>query len=213
MVFRFLQSRCQTAGGNLTLSDLEEARSQFLSRFPNAFDFFDKVNHSCMEASASAAPDAFGRESMLASLLFVCGQKAARRAFEMQVARFGDQWLNQFFSGVAQWVRQRVPTADDRLMKLYAATAVRVGGRLSIADLIRQDAVRTVVRECLAPLSGTATSPDLAGPLSDEVSVHIATARGIPKPDISKVTEQQVRNFLTWLSPQAQLVLSGANAG
>jgi hypothetical protein len=209
MIFRYLQSRCQAAGGNLTAADLESARTQFLNSFPNAFNFFDAVNQRCMEASASAAPALLAQESILGSLLLACSQKAARTAFDMQVSRFGDVWLNQCFGGVAQYIRQNVcATADERLFKLYGRVAMKAGAKLTVADMLKDDGVRAVMRECLAPLVAADAADALGAALSDVVSLHIATQRGIPKPDISKVTEQQMRSFLAWLPPQALLALS-----
>jgi hypothetical protein len=210
MIFHNLQSRCQTAGGSLTAADLEDARSHFVHKLPQALEFFSMINQTCMEASAATAPDSFARDSVLATLLMACGQKPARRAFDMQMGRFGNVWLAQFFNGLAIFVRERVPTADARLIKAYAVAAVKFGAKLSIPDLFKQDAILATLRECLAPLVHADAASDLAAPLSDQVSVHIATQRGIPKPDLSKVTDQQMRNFLTWLPPQAMLVLSGA---
>ncbi len=213
MIFRFLQSRCQAAGGNLSAADLESARTQFLNSFPNAFNFFDTINQRCMEASASAAPALLGQEAILGSLLLACSQKAARTAFDLQVVRFGDVWLNQCFGGIAQYVRQNIcPTADERLFKIYGRVAMRVGAKLTIADLLKDDATRAVLRECLAPLVAADAQDALGAALSDVVSLHIATVRGIPKPDISKVTEQQMRSFLAKLPPQVLLALSGTGS-
>ena len=64
----------------------------------------------------------FSRGKILATVLLAVAQKAARSAFPNQVTRFGPQWLDQMFGGLALCIRQNVcPTADDRLMKAYAA--------------------------------------------------------------------------------------------
>jgi hypothetical protein len=212
MLFRFLHSRCQSAGGKLTAADLEQARSQFINTLPNAFDFFQRMDQFCMVASGSTAPDSFAKDSILATVLMACGQKPARRAFEMQLTRLGAVWLNQFFGALAHLARQQVATADERLVKAYAVAAVKFGAKLSLLDLLKQDAVQAVVRECLAPLVAPNAPAELSGPLSDLLSEQIARQRGIPKPDISKVTEQQMRNFLSWLPPQAMLALNSAMA-
>jgi hypothetical protein len=166
-----------------------------------------------MEASQSTAPAVFAQDNILGSLLSVCGQKAARTAFDMQVGRFGALWLQQFFGGVAQYIRQHVSaTADERLMKIYAAASIRYGAKLAVTDLLKDESVRAILRECLAPVVAADAPDTLSAPLSDAVSLYIATQRGIPKPDISKVTEQQMRNFLMWLPPQIILALSGSSS-
>ncbi len=209
MIFRYLQSRCQSAGGTLTQADLDAARSHFVSTFPNVFEYFEKVNHNCAEASGSTAPDGFSKELILATLLMVCGHKPAKRAFEMQMGRFGTAWLNQFFGGLAEQIRTRVPDVDDRLSAAYAQSAITFGAKLSYSDIFKEASFQAILRECLLPvLSGDAAST-LAGPLSDGISMYIAVQRGIPKPDISKVTEQQMRNFLSQLPAQFTLSLTG----
>jgi len=211
MIFRYLQSRC-AASGSLTAADLDAARAHLAQSFPNAFSFFETVNQRCMEASAATAPTFFAKENILASLLFVCTHKAARSAFPNQITRFGPPWLNQFFGGFAEYIRQNVcQSADDRLMKVYAGAAGRHGAKLTVSDLFNDDGARRIMHECLAPFMLPDAPATLAAKLSDVASFHIAAARGIPKPDISKVTEQEVRNFLTWLPPQVNVSFSGGS--
>lgn len=208
LIFRYLQSRCQAAGGSLTQADLEAVRSQFFQSLPNAFEFFEQSNQRCMAASASTAPAMFAREALLSTLLAACAQKAARTAFPMQITRFGSVWVGQFFNGLALFIRQHVCTdADERLRKIYAVEAVGKGVKVAVADLLQNDEVRRVLRECLAPLLGPGAVDKLAGPVSHAVSVAMAVERGIPKPDISKVTEQEMGSFLGWLPPQVNLAL------
>jgi hypothetical protein len=212
MVFRYLQSRC-AATGSLSAAELEAARSHLLQSFPNAFSFFENVNQRCMEASAATAPTFFAKESILGALLFTCAHKAARSAFPNQITRFGPSWLNQFFGGFAEYIRQTVSqTVDDRLMKMYALAAGKLGARITVTDLLNEDGVRKIMHECLVPFMVPDAPTTLASKLSDVASFHIAAARGIPKPDISKITEQEARSFLTWLPPQVNVALSGADA-
>src|ERR687884_427767 len=108
MVFRYLHTRCQAAGGMLSAADLEAARTHVIGSFANGFGFFETTYLRCMEASAPTSHAHFGRDTILASLLLACGHKAARPAFPTQVTRLGDTWLTQFFGGVAQYIRQNV---------------------------------------------------------------------------------------------------------
>lgn len=214
MVFRYLKTRCQSTGGNLSEADIEAARMHFLASFPNAFNFFDSTNQRCMEASGGTAPAPFQQDAILGTLLLACGQKAARSAFDLQVTRFGAPWLTQFFGGFAQYVRENIcADADARLYKLYATAAVKYGSKLTVNDLLKEEPVQRVMRECLAPVVAADAPATLSAPLSDTISMYIATQRGIPKPDISKVTDQQVHSFLGWLPPQVLLALSGTGPG
>jgi hypothetical protein len=211
MIFRYLHSRCAASGGTMTAADLDAARVHMSQSLPNAFNFFEAINQRCMEAAAATAPTFFAKENILASLLFTCGHRAARSAFPNQITRFGPPWLNQFFGGFAEYVRQHVcASADDRLIKAYAMAAAKYGAKLGITDLLKEPSTLEVMHECFAPLM-LADAPTLyAAKLSDVASFFIAAARGIPKPDISKVTEQEVRSFLTWLPPQIQIALHAA---
>jgi hypothetical protein len=212
MIFRYLQSRCAANGGTLSTADLDAARIDLVQSFPNAFNFFDTVNQRCMEASGATAPTFFAKENILASLLFACGHRAARSAFPNQIARFGSPWLNQFFGGFAEYVRQMVcTTADDRLVKAYAVASGKLGAKIAVTDMLKEPAALQVMRECLAPFQLPDAPMTQASRLSDVASFHIAAARGIPKPDISKVTEQEVRNFLTWLPPQINVAINAAS--
>lgn len=211
MVFRYLNGRCQAAGGTLTAADLDAARTHVLGSFANGFSFFESTYQRCMDACGPTTPAHFGRENLLATLLLSCAQKAARPAFPNQVQRFGDPWLHQFFGGVAEYIRQKVcPTADDRLVKIYAEVSSKLGAKLTVSDLMRESNVKRLLVECVMPLISADAPEDVAMQVSDVASDFIAKQRGIPKPDISKVTEQETRNFLTWLPPQLQMAL---NAG
>jgi hypothetical protein len=211
LIFRHLQTRCQTAGGHLTMADLETARAQFFHSLPQAFAFFEQSNQRCMEASVGTAPAVFATETLLATLLMTCTQKAARTAYQMQVTRFGNVWLSQYYAGFATYIRQHVMTdVDLRLRKVYSALAVAKGAKLLIQDLMQDETVRKVLRDCLAPFMVPSAGDRLAIPVSDVVSQSIALQRGLPKPDISKVTDQEMRGFFTWLPPQVAVVLGAA---
>jgi hypothetical protein len=204
LIFRHLLTRCEAAGGQLSMADLEVAKTQFFHGLPGAFPFFEQSNQRCMEASASTAPAVFATDTLLATLLLTSLQKAARTAFQMQVTRFGDTWVRQFFNGLAAYVRQHVCTdADPRLRKIYAGLSVAKGAKLAITDLMQDETVRKILRECLAPFLRSDAGDRLAIVSADQVSQVIAMQRGIPKPDISKVTDHEMRAFLTWLPSQA----------
>lgn len=211
LIFRHLMTRCQAAGGQLSAADLETARAQFFHSLPKAFAFFEQSNQRCMEASASTAPAVFATDNLLATLLMTCAQKAARTAFQMQVTRFGNVWLTQYFNGLAVYIRQSVcADADARLRQVYATLAVSKGYKLAIPDLVQDETVRRILRDCLGPFMSPTAGDRLAVPVSDTVSQSIAAQRGLAKPDISKVTDQEMRGFFTWLAPQLNVVLGSA---
>jgi hypothetical protein len=209
MVFRHLRAVCEGRGGTLTLADLDTAQSQGKRSFAGASGFFEATHARCMQASAAGAPSMFARENILSSLLFVCGHKAARPAYAAQVTRFGEVWLNQYFDGMAEFVRRAIcADADDRLRQVYAALSGELGARLTINDLMREKQTRAILQECVAPLFAPDAPDRFAAPMSDLVSEQIAAQRGIPKPDLSKVTEQEMRKFLGWLPRQMHVALT-----
>lgn len=210
-IFHFLKMRAEAQGGTLSIADLGGLRTSFLVSLPKAANYFEGVDRQYMEACASAAPEYFSRGTILPTLLSACSNKAARSAFP-QAERIGANWLNQLFGGIAKFIHQNVcADADDRLIKAYLEVAGRVGAKLVVADLINDDATQKVLRECLAPLVARDAQERLAEPLSDAVTAHIAGKRGIAKADPSKVTEAEMKKFLSFLPVQLSIVL-GASA-
>ncbi len=208
-IFRFLQGRCTAGGGTMSSAELEAARIHFLENLPAGMAFFTSANQLCMDASLGSAHAPFDRERILATLLLACSQKAARSAFPHQIERFGDAWLAQFYNGLAEYLKATCANdADARLMKLYFKFAVSRGAKLESAEMLNNEPIRQVLRELVAPLMAADAVETHTISLSDAASRSIATARGIPSPDISKVTDQEVRNFLTWAPPQLSLGLA-----
>jgi hypothetical protein len=76
-----------------------------------------------------------------------------------------------------------------------------------------EEATQRVVRECLAPFLTPDAPTLMSARVSDVVSTFIAAERGIPKPDLSKVTEQEMKAFLTWLPSQVNISLTAVGAG
>ncbi len=209
MLFQYLEAKCGSAGGSLSAEDLKAAHMQFFQSLPKVHGFFETVNQTCMEASESKAPTLLAQDTILATLLFTCNEKAARHAFPLQIKRFGDVWLRQFFSGLAEYVRKTIcNAADAQLIRAYMETAAKSGADLSISDLMREPEIQNVLRACHMRFLRPDASEALSKDLSDVVSVVIAEQRGIPHPDLSKVTEQEARSFLVWLPRLLFLVLS-----
>jgi len=211
-VFLFLKSRAEAQGGTLSVADLGALRQQFLAGLPKAANYFEGVDRLYNEASAAAAPDSVSRDHILGTLVFVCSHKAARTAFP-QAERIGANWLNQLCGGIAHYIRQNICTdADDRLTRAYFEAAGRLGAKLVVADLVGDEGVQRVLRECLAPLVGKDAVERLAEPMSDAVNSHIAGKRGIGKADPSKVTEAEMKKFLAFLPPQLTLAFGNLAA-
>jgi hypothetical protein len=211
MVFKHLHALCEKQGGSISSAELDAARSQVLRGYVGAFNFFESCHQNCMDASAASAPALFSRDTILASLLSAGSHKAARPACPNQISRFGEVWLAQFFNGLALYVREHVcPTADKRLNDVYAVLCVKLGAKLSMEDLLKDKNAGVILREAVAPLLAEGAPGLLASKLSDVVSQSIAAQRGIPKPDISKVIDSEMKNYLTWLPRQLHVALAEA---
>ena len=211
-IFLFLKTPAEAQGGTLAVADLGALRQQFLASLAKAANYFEGVDRLYNEASAATAPDSVSRENILGTLVFVGCHKAARTAFP-QAERIGVNWLNQLCGGIAHYIRQSIcADADDRLMRAYFEVAGRLGAKLVVADLIGDEGVQRVLRECLGPLVAKDAMERLAEPLSDAVNSHIAGKRGIGKADPSKVTEAEMKKFLAFLPPQLTLAFGSQAA-
>jgi len=211
-IFHFLKARAQAQQGTLSESDLGTLRQQFLASLPKAANYFEGVDRQYSEAGKATASECVSRENILATLVFACSNKAARTAFP-QAERIGENWLNQLCGGVARYIRQHVCSdVNDRLSKLYFEVAVKLGAKLVVADLLSDEGVQRLLRECFAPLVARDAADRVAEPLCDAVNSHIAGKRGIAKADPSKVTEAEMKKFLAFLPPQLAIAFGAPAA-
>ena len=211
-IFHFLKTRAEAQGGTISLEDLGVLRQQFLASLPKAANYFEGVDRQYNEASGAAAPECVSRETILMTLVYACTHKAARTAFP-QAEHIGANWLGQLCGGIARYIRQQVcPDANDRLTKAYFEAAGRLGAKLVVADLMADESVQRVLRECFTPLIARDALDRVAEPLCDAVNSHIAGKRGIGKADPSKVTEAEMKKFLSFLPAQLTLAFSSQAA-
>jgi len=208
VVFRDLHARCVAAGGNLSLAELESAQKHFLESFVSNFSVFETIHADCLQASGGTAAPIFSRDKILASLLLACTDKAARYAFSVQVAHFGQSWLEQFFDGFAQFIRDSIlPSADQRLIAAYVGAAGRMKSRLSIDAFLKQHDVQLVLRECLAALDKDGAVDTMAAKAGIVINNAIALRNSISGPDLRKVTDNEMKRFLVTASWQIDSVL------
>jgi hypothetical protein len=210
-IFHFMKTRADAHGGSLSAADLNSLHAQFLASLPKAAHFFEEVDRQYAEACGGMAEEYFSHDSILVTLLSVCIRKAALKAFP-QVELMGGNWLNQFLGGVARYIREHAcADADDRLTKAYFEAAARLGAKLQIVDLLGDEAIRRILKECFAPLVARDAVERIAESFCDTVNLHVATKRGIGTADPAKVTEGEVKKFLTLLPPQLTIAF-GAQA-
>jgi hypothetical protein len=185
IIFRDLHARCMSAGGHLSLSELENARRRFLANFPSGFDLF-----------------------ILSTLLRACSERSARHAFARQAEHFGPTWIGWFYDGLAQYVRDRASvSADRRLIKAYVAAATRHGHDLSFRHLLIDGEVQNVMRECVT-IFGAPNAPEtVVCDLGNFINSFTAERGHIGGPHLSKITDRQTQLFLTLLPCETHTVL------
>jgi hypothetical protein len=138
-IIHFFEDAGGRPRGTLSKSDLAALRQHFLASLPKAASYFEGVDRQYNEASAATAVEYVSRENILATLVFACNHKAARTAVP-QAEYIGVNWLNQLCGGVAQYIRQHVcADLDDRLTKAYFESAVRLGAKLVVVDLLSDE--------------------------------------------------------------------------
>lgn len=206
-IFGYLKARAEVQGGVLSPADLEALHTQFLASLSNSASYFETIDRQYMVAAGATAADMLSRDNILATLIFAVSHTAARMAFP-QAERFGGQWLDEFCSGIAQHVRLRIcADADNRLLKAYFDLAGRLGAKLVVKNLLSDDAVLSVLRECLMPLINKGAAAAVCERFCDDVNGYIAAQRHIVTPDPAKITQAEARKFLVFLRSQSATFL------
>ncbi len=213
IIFRGLRAQCVASGGNLPLEALDSFYSRFIESFSSGFDLFESMHHRCMEASLGIAPMPFARSEILATFLRACGEKSARAAFSFQVERWGMEWIDQFFTSLAHYVRQHVHTnIDARLIDAYAHTATIPKVTLTISELLKQEPVQQLLLDCVTAAFEVPGAPDsIAKELCDCINNFIAGERGVDGPHVCQVTEDQTRRFLALLPRHLRASINAAS--
>ena len=208
IVFRSLRAECAASGGSLSLKEVEALHSRIVGSFSSGLDLFELGHHRCMGASLSLANMPFERDKILATLLRACGEKSACAAFSPSVERLGEDWINDLFDSLAQYVRERVRTnIDIRLVDAYVDTATIPLIKLTIDELLNQGSIQRALLECVTVFEAPGGPEALAKDVCDYVNKYIADRRGIGGPHVCKVTESETQRFLTLLPPQIRATI------
>jgi len=163
-----------------------------------------------MIASGVSIETLFSRDKFLVTLLRGCGEEAAIHAFSLQIARLGSVWTRGFFESFAGYVRQSVcVNADMRLINTYAVAAGLPKIEISTEVLLKLDAIQRILRECIGAFDLPEARVELVCNYINRVS---AGREGIGGPHISKITEDQVRTFLTLLPQEFNVRVNSVNS-
>jgi hypothetical protein len=209
VVFRTLRAQCSASGGNLSLEDLERYYSQILYSFSSGVDLFELRHHNCMGVSLGIAEMPLARSKILATLLRACGEQSARAAFALQVKLLGTEWIGQFFASLAEYVRQHVHSnIDGRLINAYVETAMIPKMKLTIRELLNQEAIKGALIDCVTTFETPGEPESMVKEVRDWVNHSIASKRTVGGPHPCKVTEDETRRFITLLPRQLRATLN-----
>lgn len=207
-IFHYLRHRCQENGGSLSVSDIDSARIVFFDNIPKAGNYLESVHDQCVKASHGSAPELFSRENILSSLLFRIGHKSALAAFQIQTHDLGANWIKQLFDGMARYIRSRIcADIEERLLGIYFGISAQSGSKLTFDVFFNDKRTQHVMDECLGRLMSAEPDEKMTEALSAEISSYIARLRHISGPDRAKVTDMEVRKFLSLLRSELAIAL------
>ena len=210
MVFRYLRASCNSRGGRLTDSELATARLELLERFTSAFDIFDAIHQTCMDASGATATMAFSQDKILSSLLRACSKRSAAHVFSNEISRQGSDWLSLFYDAFSESIQRHVNlNAERRLTNAYAEAAGKLGQTLSIKKLLSEQAIQKVLRECALPFEAFGPSSAMAARLGSELNDYIAKDSEHAL-NSGKITDSQIQKFLTLFPREVYIALKMA---
>jgi hypothetical protein len=213
IVFRSLRAQCTASGGTLSLGEIDTLQSTIIDSFTSGFDLFELRHRQCMGVSLSLAAMPFESGKILSTLLFACGEQCAQHVFALQVEHLGDVWISQFFDGFAQYVERHVYTnARARLTNAYVETALIPKIVVSVEKLLKREAVRSVLRDCIVPFEAPGAPAGAAQQFCDSINDCSAGRYRVAGPHVAKITEDQAERFLKLFPRQARMVLEAGHA-
>jgi hypothetical protein len=213
IVFRSLRAQCAAGGGTLSVDEINKLHSTIIDSFASGYDLFELRHRRFMGASLSLAAMPFARDKILATMLLACGGQCAQHVFALQVEHLGDMWISQFFDGFAQYVDRYVCTnAHARLTDAYVETALTPKIVVSVYELLKREAVRSVLGDCLTSFETPGAPEEMAKQFCDSINDYTASRYRVAGPHVTKITEDQATRFLKLFPHQATMVLETAQA-
>jgi len=207
LLFKFIVSRANEKGG-LSIDDVAELRLSFLDSFSHGYDFFETIHRKCMTASNSTRAAPLSRDTILQSLLAVCGKRAAETAFRSEIAACGPAWLNDFFAGFAKYIGEQVaPDVEAKLVKIFVHSAGKHKSSLTIERLMQDPKAQAVLERCFKVFADKSTCSAMADSISMVVNDHISKRRNIVGANVAKTTNDDIRLFLDRLPKKADLAI------
>jgi hypothetical protein len=209
-IFGIIHSRAVANGGTISIEAINDAKAQFIESLPSGIDLFEKINRECMAASKSTAPDPFSSDMILSTLLAACGDGSAKHAFKIQLEHCGNKWLDYFFQGFAQNVQKNLGGKTwGRLRAAFVHSAEKRKGNTQISDLLNRNEVKEVLLECISPFSKSLELDEFIKSTGATINNYIANTYTIAGPFIAKITDDQMKRFITMLLNELPIKLVG----
>jgi hypothetical protein len=213
VVFRTLRARCAARGGSLSLEELDKYCAQISESFSSGFGLFELRQRNCMGASMGIAEMPFAREKILATLLRACGEQSARTVFSLQIERFGAPWICELFESLAEFVHEHVHgDIDTRLIKGYVETAAIPKIKLTIEELLKQEAIKNALCDCVTAFETPGAADSTVWELTGLANQSLAK-RNFKDSNACTVTKDEMRRFLILLPQQLRVTLNVKQAG
>ena len=211
IVFRNLHAKCASQGGSLTDADLRIVHDNLLKVFPEIFDFFESIHQRCMNASGVFDSKPLAPDRILSTLLFVCSQGSAVSVFSNEIERLGMNWLSLFYAAFSKSIQLRVGIdVERRLTSAYAEAAGKFRQKMSIMQLLSEQNVQNILRECAFLVVKLHGSSDVAAQLTAEINDYIVTKGGNLGRHL--VTNDQIGRFLRLFPHDVYIVLKQATS-
>lgn len=201
LIFKMVHDKAVANGGALSAEEILGVKAEFIVSLPSGMDFFEKVNQQCMSASGGASPDPFSRDNLLSTLLSAGGKGSAKYAFKSQIEKCNPNWLDYFFQGLSLVVRRNISNESwEELIAAYVHAAEINKANMQVIDVIARNDVRAILSDGVTPLYRMFERDEIAQSTSAEINGVIARKYKVAEPGIVKITDDQLKAFLTMLS-------------
>ncbi len=203
LIFKIVHDKAVANGGAISPEQILSVKAEFIVSLPSGVKFFEKINQECMAASGSAAPDPFCLDNILTTLFSACVNASARYAFMTQIKQCGLNWLDCFFQGLSQIAQKNLSDEFwEGLIAAYVHAAEIKKADMQVSDLIARNDVKAILSESLAPLYKMFESDKIAKSIGAEINGVIARKYVATGFSTVKITEVQMRQFLTMLQKE-----------
>jgi hypothetical protein len=197
IVFHHLHGRCVSHGGQLSHLELAAAKADLVRGFIGTTSFFENIHNQCIMARGQTADRMFAPGEILSSLLSLGGSKATERVYSIQLSFLADNWLDVFYQGFSIFIQKHVSANSElRLSRAYAKSACNFRQALSVRNLLAEEDIQNELLNCIAQFKNPEACNQMTALATDEINNHIALNSWKVYRHVSKITREQMSEFL-----------------